>query len=184
VQNLSKIELGSVEGTPAPRTGKVGYLDHPRLGLIGSVACWARGGMAHAVTMIVALTVKLGITERVRNALPETDAETNAKIVDLLKAGLAETKHCTNEQQHIQYLIGLSYVMLARAEQNAFVIGLRCALLHHQMSRRARASSLPTLFFFLARPATLLCEHTVAGVTHVRACAGGGMGQSLPGEGP
>ena len=59
--------------------------------------------MAHAVTMIVALTVKLGITERVRNALPETqttrNAETKAKIVDLLKAGLAETKQCKNEQQ-------------------------------------------------------------------------------------
>jgi len=33
-----------------------------------------------------------------------------------LKTGL-ETKHCKNEQQHIQYLIGLSYVMPARAEQ-------------------------------------------------------------------
>ena len=56
--------------------------------------------MAHAVTMIVALTVKLVNTERVRNALSETkttrDAETNAKIVDLLKAGLAETK----QQRH------------------------------------------------------------------------------------
>jgi len=93
MQNLHNIELGSVEEAPAPRTGKVGYLDHPRLavGLIGSVAYWVRGGMAHAVTM----TVKLGITERVRNALPKTqttrDAETNAKIVDLLKAGLAKT---------------------------------------------------------------------------------------------
>ena len=76
--------------------------------------------MAHAVTMIVALTVKLSITERVRNALPETqttrDAKTNVKIVDLLKAGLAETKQCKNEQQRIQYLIGLSYVMPARVE--------------------------------------------------------------------
>jgi len=103
VQNLRNIEIGSVEAAPAPRTGKVGYLNHPRLGLIGCVAYWARGGMAHAVTMIVALTVKLGITERVRNALPETqttcDAWTNAKIVDLLKAGLAETKQCKNEQQ-------------------------------------------------------------------------------------
>jgi len=40
VQNLCIIELGSVEEAPAPRTGKVGYLDHPRLGLIGSVAYW------------------------------------------------------------------------------------------------------------------------------------------------
>jgi len=124
VRNLSNIESGSVEeaaAAPAPRTGKVRYLDHPRLGLIGSVAYWARGGMAHAATMIIALTVKLGVTEHVRNALPETqttrDAETNAKIVDLLKAGLAETKKWKNEQQRIQYLIGLSYVMPAWAEQ-------------------------------------------------------------------
>jgi len=103
LQNLRNIGIGSVEEAPAPRTGKVGYLNHPRLGLIGSVAYWARGGMAHAVTMIVALTVKLGITERVRNALPETqttcDTWTTAKIVDLLEAGLAETKQCKNEQQ-------------------------------------------------------------------------------------
>jgi len=105
VQNLRNIEICSVEEAPAPRTGKVWYLNHPRLGLIGSVAYWVRGGMAHAVTimMIVALTVNLGITERVRNALPETqttrDAETNAKIVDLLKAGLAETEQCNNKQQ-------------------------------------------------------------------------------------
>jgi len=36
------------------------------------VAYWARGGIAHAVTMIHALSVKLGITERVRAALPQT----------------------------------------------------------------------------------------------------------------
>jgi len=120
VRNLRNIELGSVEEATAHRTGKVRYLDHPQLGLIGGVAYWARGGMAHAVTMIVALTVKLGITERVHNALPETqttrDAETNAKIVDFLKDGLAETKHCKHEQQRIQYLIGLNYMMPARAE--------------------------------------------------------------------
>ena len=40
-----------------------------------------------------------------------------------------------------------------------------CALLHHQMSRRARASSPPTPSLFLARPPTLLREHTAAGVT-------------------
>ena len=76
--------------------------------------------MDHAVTMIVALTVKLGITERVRNTLPDTkttrNVETNARIVDLLKAGLAETK----QEQRIQCLIGLSYVMPARAEQGDF----------------------------------------------------------------
>jgi len=62
---------------------------------MGCVAYWACGSVDHAVTMIVALTVKLGITERVRNALPDTkttrDAETNAKIVDLLGGGVAQS---------------------------------------------------------------------------------------------
>jgi|AntRauMFilla1563_2_1112583.scaffolds.fasta_scaffold18844_2 hypothetical protein len=43
--NRSKVELGSLEEAPAPRTGKDGYLDHPRLGLMGCFAYWARGGM-------------------------------------------------------------------------------------------------------------------------------------------
>ena len=93
--NRCQVELSSLEEAPAPRTGKDGYLEHPRLGLMGCDTYWEHGGMAHAVTMIVALTVKLGITDRVRNALPETkstrDAKTSTKIV-LLKAGLAETK--------------------------------------------------------------------------------------------
>ena len=36
----------------------------------------------------------------------------------------------------------------------------------------------------MVRPPTLLREHTAAGVTRVRACAGDGMGQSLLGGGP
>jgi len=37
VRNPRNIEIGSVEKAPAPRAGKVGYLNHPRLGLIDSV---------------------------------------------------------------------------------------------------------------------------------------------------
>jgi len=70
------------------RRGKSGYVDHPRLGLIGCLAYWARGSVAYAVTMIAALCVKLGISERMRDALPETratrEAATNTKIVALL----------------------------------------------------------------------------------------------------
>jgi len=50
------------------RRGKNGYVDHPWLGLIGCLAYWARGSMAHAVTMIATRCVKLGISEHVRNA--------------------------------------------------------------------------------------------------------------------
>ena len=38
-----------------PRTGKEGYLQHWRRGLIGAVQSWARGCKAHVVSMIVAL---------------------------------------------------------------------------------------------------------------------------------
>ena len=60
--NCSQVQLGSREDTLAPHTGKNGYVNHPRLGLIGCLAYWARGSMAHTVTMIVALCVKLGIS--------------------------------------------------------------------------------------------------------------------------
>ena len=78
--------------------------------------------MAHTVIMIAALCVKLGISERVRDALPETRATretaTNAKIVALLKTGLGELKHCSNEQQRIQFVVGLSLVMPPRMEED------------------------------------------------------------------
>jgi len=61
--------------------------------------------------MIAALSVQLGITEHVHTALPETtvtrEAETNAEIVALLKAGLGELKHCRNKEHHTQFLVGL-----------------------------------------------------------------------------
>ena len=42
------------------------------------------------------------------------ETDTNAKIVMLMKAALAETKHCRNEQQRQEFHIGLSYVMPPR----------------------------------------------------------------------
>mmetsp|Transcript_41971 Transcript_41971/g.61683 ORF Transcript_41971/g.61683 Transcript_41971/m.61683 type:complete len:298 (-) Transcript_41971:621-1514(-) len=41
--NRFQVQLGSREDALAPRTGKNGYVDHPRLGLIGCLAYWARG---------------------------------------------------------------------------------------------------------------------------------------------
>ena len=124
VQNRRAVQMGSREDAPDPRTGLQGYLLHPRHGLVGGIAYWSRGVVAIAVTMIIRLIAKLDLTERVRNALPQSaadrDAETNAKIADLLEAGLAETKHCRTEQQRIEYHIGLGYVMPPRvAEGNS-----------------------------------------------------------------
>ena len=61
--NRSQVQLGSREDALAPRTGKNGYVDHPRLGLIRCLVYWARGSMAHAGTMVAALCVKLGISD-------------------------------------------------------------------------------------------------------------------------
>jgi len=51
--------------------------------------------------MIVQLIVKLCLTEHIINELPATEGiketETNAKIVDLLKQALPETKRCRND---------------------------------------------------------------------------------------
>ena len=62
-RNRSQVQLGSREDALAPRTGKNGYVDHPRLGLIRCLVYWARGSMAHAGTMVAALCVKLGISD-------------------------------------------------------------------------------------------------------------------------
>eukprot|EP00966_Prymnesium_polylepis_P055631 1286640-Prymnesium_polylepis.2 len=89
VMNRRKIRLGANESVRDLRTGKEGYLEHARLGLIGAVSYWAVGSMAVAVTILVALIVKLKLVDRVRAALPqskaERDAETNAAIADLLE---------------------------------------------------------------------------------------------------
>ena len=50
----------------------------------------------------------LGLTELVSDALgnrKQKEAETNAKIVDLLKHALDETKNCRNEQQRVEFHI-------------------------------------------------------------------------------
>ena len=62
----------------------------------------------------------LGLTELVSDALgnrKQKEAETNAKIVDLLKHALDETKNCRNEQQRVEFHIALACVMPARETQ-------------------------------------------------------------------
>ena len=103
--NLRNMELGSVEEAPAPRTGKVRYLDHPQLKLIGSVAYWARGGMTHAVTMIVTLTVKLGITERVRNAIPQRQHATPRPTQRLLTSSKLDLQRQSTAKRTAAYSV-------------------------------------------------------------------------------
>jgi hypothetical protein len=63
VMNRREIEIGSDERERELRTGRDGYLHHPRTGLVGAVAYWALGSTALAVVMIVAL-VRRGGAER------------------------------------------------------------------------------------------------------------------------
>ena len=85
---------------------------------VGWIAYWSLGNCALAVKIIVGLIRKLNLTESVSEALTpiatKREVETNAKIVMLMKAGLAETKHCRTEQQRQEFHIGLAYGMPPR----------------------------------------------------------------------
>jgi hypothetical protein len=70
--------------------------------------------------MFVALINTLSLTELVGDALgsrKQKEAQTNAKIVDLLKHALDETKNFRNEQQRVEFHIALACVMPARETQ-------------------------------------------------------------------
>ena len=120
VQNRRNVQVGSRENEPAPRTGKDGFLNHARLGLVGWISYWSSGDSAQAVIILVALIKSLGLTELVSDALgsrKQKEAETNAKIVDLFKDALDEIKNCRNEQQRVDFHIALACVMPARETQ-------------------------------------------------------------------
>ena len=120
VQNRRNVQVGSRENEPAPRTGKDGFLNHARLGLVGWISYWSSGDSAQAVIILVALIKSLGLTELVSDALgsrKQKEAETNAKIVDLFKDALDEIKNCRNEQQRVEFHIALACVMPARETQ-------------------------------------------------------------------
>jgi hypothetical protein len=68
----------------------------------------------------VVLINTLGLTELVSDALgnrKQKEAETNAKIVDLLKHALDETKNYRTEQQMVEFHIALNCVMTVRETQ-------------------------------------------------------------------
>ncbi len=120
VQNRRNVQVGSRDNQQKPRTGKDGFLLHTRLGLVGWIAYWCCGDAALTVVILIALINTLGLTELVSDALgsrKQKEAETNAKIVDLLKHALDETKNCRNKQQRVEFHIPLSCVMSARETQ-------------------------------------------------------------------
>ncbi len=111
VQNRRNVQVGSRDNQQKPRTGKDGFLLHTCLGLVGWIAYWYCGDAALAVVILVALINTLGLTELVSDALgsrKQKEVETNAKIVDLLKYVLDETKNCRNEQQRVEFHIPLA----------------------------------------------------------------------------
>ena len=96
VQNRRNVQLGSRQNQAKPRAGTDGFLHHTRLGLVGWIAYWCLGDSALAGDIIVALIKTLGLMELVSDALASRkhkEAETNAKIVDLLKEALDEIKN-------------------------------------------------------------------------------------------
>jgi hypothetical protein len=120
VQNRRNSQVGSRDNQQKPRTGKDGFLLHTRLGLVGWIAYWSCGDAALAVVILVPLINTLGLTELVSDALgsrKQKEAETNAKIVDLLKHALDKTKNCRNEQQRVEFHIPVACVMSALETQ-------------------------------------------------------------------
>ena len=139
VQNRRNEKLGSRQESSNYRTGSLGYLQHPRLGLMGWVSYWSRGHVGSAVHMIVQLIRQLGLSEEVINGLPATEGmkekETNAHIVDRFKEALHELKRCRNEQQRIEYHIALGLVMPPR---DSGLISRVCERLGVPRSKRSK----------------------------------------------
>ena len=69
VQNRRNVQVGSRENQPTPRTGKDGFLNHTRLGLVGWISYWSCGDSAQVVIILVVLIKSLGLTELVSDAL-------------------------------------------------------------------------------------------------------------------
>ena len=72
------------------------------LGLVGWITYWCNGDSALTVDVVVVFINILDLKELVSVALTGTkhkEAETNAKIVDLVKHALDETKNCRNEHR-------------------------------------------------------------------------------------
>jgi hypothetical protein len=99
VHNRRNVQVGSRDNQQKPRTGKDGFLHHTRLGLVGWISYWCCGDTALTVVILVVLINTLGLTDLVSDVLgsrKQKEAGTNAKIVDLLKHALDETKNCRN----------------------------------------------------------------------------------------
>ena len=88
VRGRRALALGTYQNASAPRTGRTGYLEHARHGLIGCVLYWAGGVLRIATAMVLLLIKRLGLTERVRTALYSKElryAETEHAICDLVE---------------------------------------------------------------------------------------------------
>jgi hypothetical protein len=78
------------------------------------------GGRCSGSRYTCCLINTLGLTELISDALgsrKQKEAETNVKIVDLLKNALDETKNCRNDKQRVEFHIALACVMPARETQ-------------------------------------------------------------------
>ena len=130
-----------------PRTGKEGYLQHWRRGLIGAVQSWARGCKAHVVSMIVALiSSELGfgieseVLAQLKGGQLVKEAETNALVVDRAVAALSSLKRIGTEQARCEYHIilgALAPPMVAVGDSSGMGRRVSARLRVHR-GRRAR----------------------------------------------
>jgi hypothetical protein len=127
------------EPPAAPKTGKDGFLQHSRRGLIGAVQSWARGSKEHVVSMLVALISSehgFGVASEVRKRLENPKqarlAETNALIVDRVVATLSTLKQCGTEQARQQYHI------VSGAASHERILKLDASGKEHDISGMAR----------------------------------------------
>jgi hypothetical protein len=149
VQNRRNVQVGSRDNQQKSRTGKDGFLHHTRLGLVGWISYWCCGDAALAVVILVALINTIGLTELVSDALgrrKQKEAETNAKIVDLLKNALDETKTCRNEQQRVEQQRVMTCV-----ERKFELQGLKCKWEEYKGTRYSDGDSALVVELWLHR---------------------------------
>jgi hypothetical protein len=91
VKTRRNVQVGSLENQPKTRTGEDGFLCHALLGLVGWITYWCLGDSALTVIILVTLikTFSLSVSDALVSR-KQKEAETNTKIVDLLKHPLDE----------------------------------------------------------------------------------------------
>ncbi len=123
MQNRRDVQVGSRDNQQKPRTDQGRFL--------ASHASWSGWvdfilvlrGRCSGSRYTCCFINTLGLTELVSDALgsrKQKEEETNAKIVDLLKHALDETKNCRNEEQGSSFTLVQCETRLVQCENENF----------------------------------------------------------------